>query len=98
VTNRDDVKAVKDIFENLQNSISSCRFKNFRVRDQSLYYAYCIFGWGGPACFLIVALALHHIKGQHLKPGFGEYSCWFAGKFPSFVIFLFSIRNIFSFS
>ncbi|XP_012233604.1 probable G-protein coupled receptor Mth-like 1 [Linepithema humile] len=62
-------------------------FKNFRVRDQPLYYAYCIWGWGGPACFLIVALTLHNLKGQHLKPGFGEYSCWFAGTAQTWAYF-----------
>ncbi|GAB1868278.1 G-protein coupled receptor Mth2 [Camponotus japonicus] len=62
-------------------------FKNFRVRDQSLYYAYCIWGWGGPACFLITALTLHHAEGHHLKPGFGDYSCWFGGAAQTWAYF-----------
>ncbi|XP_018395288.1 PREDICTED: G-protein coupled receptor Mth2-like [Cyphomyrmex costatus] len=54
-------------------------FKNFRVKEQSLFYAYCVWGWGGPICFLIAALTTHHISGNHLRPGFGEYTCWFSG-------------------
>ncbi|XP_029174112.1 G-protein coupled receptor Mth2-like [Nylanderia fulva] len=54
-------------------------FKNFRIRDQSLYYAYCIWGWGGPTCLTIIALLLHHKEGYHLKPGFGDYNCWLGG-------------------
>ncbi|XP_014471004.1 PREDICTED: G-protein coupled receptor Mth2-like isoform X2 [Dinoponera quadriceps] len=54
-------------------------FKNFRVREQSLFYSYCVWGWGGPACFLIAALTMHLIDGHHLKPGFGDASCWFGG-------------------
>lgn len=62
-------------------------FKNFRTNDQSLYYAYCIWGWGGPTCFLIIALTLHHIQGHHLKPGFGEYNCWFGGAAQTWTYF-----------
>ncbi|XP_076667143.1 putative G-protein coupled receptor Mth-like 1 [Andrena cerasifolii] len=54
-------------------------FKNFPMRDKPLFVTYCLCGWGGPVCFLIVALIAHHIGGQHLKPGFGEQSCWFNG-------------------
>lgn len=57
------------------------RFKNFRIKEQFLFYAYCVWGWGGPACFLIAALTTHHIAGDHLRPGFGEFGCWFSGKF-----------------
>ena len=54
-------------------------FKNFPIRDKPLFVIYCLCGWGGPLCFLIVALIAHHIEGQHLKPGIGELSCWFNG-------------------
>jgi len=40
-----------------------------------------VWGWGGPTCFLIAALTTHHMSGNHLRPGFGEYTCWFSGKF-----------------
>ncbi|CAL1675409.1 unnamed protein product [Lasius platythorax] len=62
-------------------------FKNFRIKDQSLYYAYCVWGWGGPTCFLIIALALHHVQGFHLKPGFGDYNCWFGGTAQTWAYF-----------
>ncbi|XP_076225813.1 G-protein coupled receptor Mth2 isoform X2 [Nomia melanderi] len=54
-------------------------FKNFRVREKPLFIAYCIYGWGGSLCFLVLALLTHNIEGTHLKPGFGERSCWFNG-------------------
>lgn len=54
-------------------------FKNFRVKEQSLFYTYCIWGWGGPICFLTAALMAHYSQGDHLQPGFGEYACWFSG-------------------
>ncbi|XP_070167649.1 G-protein coupled receptor Mth2 [Polyergus mexicanus] len=54
-------------------------FRNFRIKDQSLYYAYCIWGWGGPAFLLITTLTMHYRQGHHLKPGFGDYNCWFGG-------------------
>ncbi|KAG5323971.1 MTH2 protein, partial [Acromyrmex heyeri] len=53
-------------------------FKN-KIKEQSLFYAYCVWGWGGPTCFLIAALTTHHMSGNHLRPGFGEYTCWFSG-------------------
>ncbi|XP_020278460.1 G-protein coupled receptor Mth2-like [Pseudomyrmex gracilis] len=62
-------------------------FKNFRVREKSLFYAYCVWGWGVPACFLITSLTMHHVEGQHLKPGFGDYSCWFGGRLQTWVYF-----------
>ncbi|XP_071563288.1 G-protein coupled receptor Mth2 [Temnothorax nylanderi] len=62
-------------------------FKNFRIRDQSLFYAYCVWGWGGPTCFLIAALTTHHISGNHLRPGFGEFACWFSGVIETWVYF-----------
>ena len=54
-------------------------FKNFPMRDKPLFVIYCLCGWGGPVCFLIVALITHHIGGRHVRPGFGEQSCWFKG-------------------
>lgn len=54
-------------------------FKNFRVKDQSIFYAYCVWGWGGPTCFLLAALTTHHLSGDYLRPGFGELACWFSG-------------------
>ena len=54
-------------------------FNNFPVRDQPLFVIYCLWGWGAPVCFLIAALITHHIRGHHLRPGFGEQSCWFKG-------------------
>ncbi|XP_032664451.1 G-protein coupled receptor Mth2-like [Odontomachus brunneus] len=62
-------------------------FKNFRVKEQSLFYAYCIWGWGGPTCCLLTALTLHLIEGPHLKPGFGEFSCWFGGNIQTWAYF-----------
>ncbi|KAG5347764.1 MTH2 protein, partial [Acromyrmex charruanus] len=53
-------------------------FKN-KIKEQSLFYAYCVWGWGGPTCFLVAALTTHHMSGNHLRPGFGEYTCWFSG-------------------
>lgn len=62
-------------------------FKNFRVKDQSLFYAYCVWGWGGPICFLIAALTTHLTPGDHLQPGFGDLSCWFSGTTQTWVYF-----------
>ena len=54
-------------------------FKNFPVKDKPLFVIYCLWGWGAPLCFLIVTLITHHIRGHHLRPGFGEQTCWFKG-------------------
>lgn len=62
-------------------------FKNFPIRDKPLFLIYCIFGWGGPICFLITALVGHHVHGNHLKPGFGEQSCWFSGPLEMWAYF-----------
>ncbi|OAD60406.1 G-protein coupled receptor Mth2, partial [Eufriesea mexicana] len=62
-------------------------FKDFVIRDKPLFITYCIIGWGGPICFLIVSLITHHIKGHHLKPGFGERTCWFSGSEQTWAYF-----------
>ncbi|XP_011881871.1 PREDICTED: G-protein coupled receptor Mth2-like [Vollenhovia emeryi] len=62
-------------------------FRNFRVKEQLLFYTYCVWGWGGPTCFLIAALTTHHMSGEYLRPGFGEYSCWFSGGTQTWVYF-----------
>ena len=54
-------------------------FKHFMIKDKLLFTIYCLCGFGGPTCFLIAALIMHHIDGRHLKPGFGEETCWFSG-------------------
>ncbi|KAK9309413.1 hypothetical protein QLX08_000900 [Tetragonisca angustula] len=54
-------------------------FQDFIIKDKSLFVVYSIVGWGGPLCFLIATLVTHHAEGEHLKPGFGEQSCWFSG-------------------
>ncbi|XP_043255579.1 G-protein coupled receptor Mth2-like [Colletes gigas] len=54
-------------------------FKNFKINDKTLFIIYCLFGWGGSICFLITVMVTHYIHGEHLKPGFGLYSCWFSG-------------------
>ncbi|KAF3427638.1 hypothetical protein E2986_12398 [Frieseomelitta varia] len=54
-------------------------FQDFIIKDKSLFIVYSIIGWGGPLCFLIATLVTHHANGEHLKPGFGEQSCWFSG-------------------
>lgn len=41
---------------------------------------YCIYGYGFPLLLLIISLITHHTEGEHIKPGFGETSCWFNGK------------------
>ncbi|EGI67199.1 PREDICTED: G-protein coupled receptor Mth2-like [Acromyrmex echinatior] len=56
-----------------------CVWFKSKIKEQSLFYAYCVWGWGGPTCFLIAALTTHHMSGNHLRPGFGEYTCWFSG-------------------
>ncbi|KAL6255929.1 hypothetical protein P5V15_013169 [Pogonomyrmex californicus] len=62
-------------------------FKNFRIKDQLLFYTFCVWGWGGPTCFLIAALTTHHMPGDHLQPGFGLYGCWFSGPMETWVWF-----------
>ncbi|KZC11292.1 G-protein coupled receptor Mth2, partial [Dufourea novaeangliae] len=54
-------------------------FQSFAIKDKQLFMIYCACGWGGPLCFLISALIAHHMEGTHLRPGFGERSCWFSG-------------------
>ncbi|XP_076284534.1 putative G-protein coupled receptor Mth-like 1 isoform X1 [Lasioglossum baleicum] len=54
-------------------------FKNCTIKERNLFTAYCIYGWGGPLCFLVATLLTHHLEGEHLKPGFGERNCWFSG-------------------
>lgn len=54
-------------------------FKDFIIADKPLFITYSIIGWGGPLCFLIVSLIAHHVDGTHLKPGFGNNTCWFNG-------------------
>ncbi|XP_076233923.1 G-protein coupled receptor Mth2 [Calliopsis andreniformis] len=62
-------------------------FKHFPIKDKPLFMIYCIFGWGGPICFLIATLVVHHIDGRHLRPGFGEQSCWFSGSQQTWAYF-----------
>ncbi|XP_012145197.1 G-protein coupled receptor Mth2 isoform X1 [Megachile rotundata] len=62
-------------------------FRHFIMRDKPLFIIYCLYGFGGPTCFLIVALIMHHIDGRHLKPGFGEETCWFSGPKQMWVYF-----------
>lgn len=62
-------------------------FKSFVIPDESLFITYCIVGWGGPICLLILSLITHHVEGNHLKPGFGEQSCWFNGSDPTWAYF-----------
>ncbi|XP_076165566.1 putative G-protein coupled receptor Mth-like 1 isoform X2 [Ptiloglossa arizonensis] len=54
-------------------------FKNFVIKDKPLFIIYCLYGWGGPICFLLITLIVHHTEGEHLKPGFGVQNCWFSG-------------------
>ncbi|XP_076656948.1 putative G-protein coupled receptor Mth-like 1 [Halictus rubicundus] len=54
-------------------------FVNFSIKEKPLFAIYCIYGWGGPLCCLVVALFTHHLEGEHLRPGFGERNCWFSG-------------------
>ncbi|XP_016911857.1 G-protein coupled receptor Mth2 [Apis cerana] len=54
-------------------------FKDFIIADKPLFITYSIIGWGGPMCFLIISLIAHHVDGTHLKPGFGDNTCWFNG-------------------
>ncbi|XP_071868507.1 probable G-protein coupled receptor Mth-like 1 isoform X1 [Bombus fervidus] len=54
-------------------------FKDFMIGDKMLFTIYSIIGWSGPLCLLIAILITHHVEGNHLKPGFGESSCWFNG-------------------
>lgn len=62
-------------------------FDRFVMREKALFLIYCGIGWGGPICFLIVALVTHHVDGNHLKPGFGEQTCWFSGPKQMWVYF-----------
>ncbi|XP_054010977.1 G-protein coupled receptor Mth2-like [Hylaeus anthracinus] len=62
-------------------------FKNFKIKERSLFIVYCLVGWGGPICFLLATLAAHHMLGEHLKPGFGVQSCWFSGSAQLWVYF-----------
>lgn len=62
-------------------------FKNFIIKDKPLFMIYCIYGWGGPICFLITVLITHHVSGTHLRPGFGEETCWFAGSIQMWAYF-----------
>ncbi|CAL7950005.1 unnamed protein product [Xylocopa violacea] len=62
-------------------------FKQFTIADKTLFNIYCMVGWGGPTCFLIVTLITHHIEGTHLKPGFGLETCWFHGPVETWAYF-----------
>ena len=66
------------------------RFKNFPIKDKDLFLIYFGIGLVGPGFLLIVALTAHYIEGFHLKPRFGENTCWFGGNVfffsPVFVI------------
>lgn len=66
----------------------SFRFKDFIIADKPLFITYSIIGWGGPLCFLIVSLIAHHVDGTHLKPGFGNNTCWFNGKIDIYKILI----------
>lgn len=62
-------------------------FKHFVIKDRILFPIYCVFGLFVPTCFLLSALLTHHIKGNHLKPHFGESKCWFNGTEEVWVFF-----------
>lgn len=40
---------------------------------------YCAYGFGGPTLLLIVSIITSYVEGDHIKPGFGQNNCWFAG-------------------
>lgn len=62
-------------------------FKNFTIKDKPLFIIYSMFGWGAPMCFLAVSMAAHYVDGDHMKPGFGEVSCWFSGPVQTWAYF-----------
>lgn len=63
----------------------SRRFKNFPVKDKDLFLVFCGIGVVGPGVFLLAALVTHHTEGSHLKPHFGENTCWFGGRLSFFI-------------
>ncbi|KAJ9600194.1 hypothetical protein L9F63_009528, partial [Diploptera punctata] len=55
-------------------------FHQFRVPDNQMFLWCCVYGWGGPLLFQIVALASHHLPEHNLiRPNFGVSTCWFHG-------------------
>lgn len=47
--------------------------------DKQWYALYCIYAYTLPSCFLIAVIISHYTPGAHMKPHFGETSCWFKG-------------------
>lgn len=53
---------------------------HFRASDNQMFFWCCVYGWGGPLLFLVVALATHHLPGDNIiRPNFGVSTCWFDG-------------------
>lgn len=47
--------------------------------DKQWYAIYCIYAYSVPSCFLLACIVGHYTPGDHVKPHFGETSCWFTG-------------------
>ncbi|XP_066599175.1 G-protein coupled receptor Mth2-like isoform X2 [Prorops nasuta] len=62
-------------------------FKTFLIGDKTLFRVFCAVGWGGPTILVVVTLVAHLLEGEHIKPGFGIYSCWFAGYSETWLYF-----------
>lgn len=65
------------------NLINLDRFKSFHMKDSTLFAIFCAIGFGSPGVLLLWIIALHHSQDVFLRPGFGEYTCWFSGKIIS---------------
>ncbi|XP_043273228.1 G-protein coupled receptor Mth2-like isoform X2 [Venturia canescens] len=69
-------------------------FKSFPIKDADLFLIFCGIGLVGPGILLLAALATHHTPGYHLKPHFGETSCWFEGTTETWAFFYGPISSL----
>lgn len=50
------------------------------MSETRIFQIYNLYGWGMPLIFLFAAIIAHNAEGDHIKPGFGDTSCWISGK------------------
>lgn len=72
---------LKDKFVYLKIDVDFFRFPRFKLSNTMLFFIYCALGWGVPLCFLALTITAQYLDGPYMKPGFGDRSCWFNGKY-----------------
>ncbi|XP_071053392.1 G-protein coupled receptor Mth2-like isoform X2 [Onthophagus taurus] len=55
--------------------------------DDFWHMIYCVYAYGMTLVFVITTLSAHHVEGDHIRPRFGEGSCFFNGETATWAYF-----------